>query len=690
MDCWRSQCNEIWNESYCLVTDATIRQTNTLDVAYSGGEASAIVKQTNTLDVAYSGGAASAVLKQTNTLDVAYSNNSAFLPDFLLKSLSVEVVRSKQSYIFKPSFSGSYTKELRTSWQIRTPDIKEAETNWYSARTSNTASWQHILPMTLRNQSSIPPVRTLTVPTIFYRIGPTNAPIPSFLSPPTASVGDIPHTYGDIYGRVWVIPSSLTFLNPSLGAQSPASLWSAFNVPNTITSIIVSGTPAIANDLSLPYNFDASGSKIVNAIISDDNFVNIETVLTFSFSLGGDKTLTVFSQLLLFDRKIPDVSVEEQYNWLTNIITSYNGTEQRLAIRGAPRRVINATFTLETEDQFRRFQELIYKGNNTSIGAPLWQYAGGLKNNVNIGQGLFQVNMDMTDVRDGDAFMVVDLDDDNNFEVFVVNSIAADEITSVATSTKSFKAFRALIVPLMPGKIQDSSSIRFDTTYAETSLTIEENTGREIFARPFATPNLVELYDGLKVLDRLPLNTANEFAVINNAELIDFDVGKSIKKVNWKHSKKSASRQYVINRMQQNNEFDYWREFLSGINGSQKSFLMPSFNPDLEVDPSSQFFNEITVKGLFFGQYLSTQDSHKRLLIHTNSGVYKRKVVSVATNTTNKTTKILIDATLPVSVNQIDYIEYLLKVRIQDDQVGFTHDINETILSLNVITTDQT
>lgn len=579
-------------------------------------------------------------------------------------------------------------KSVRSSWRVNGYTIVNLASQWRTANVPPIGFYDTILAVPYAAQP-IPVPLTSTKPSIIFA-DTSSVPLPSIIVPPSAPVAEIAGSYGDIYRRVWMIPTELNFVNPELGAQSPFLMWSAWNVKNTITSIAMSGTSAIALDVVIPYVFDASGSLVVNAIISDDSSPNISTFIVFSFNHGTSRTLHVSAQLLLFDRKIPDATVEESYNWLTNILTSYNGTEQRLSIRGAPRRIVTATFRLETDEQINRFHELVYRGNSAGIGVPMWQYASGLKNDVAIGQNTFNIDLSMTDVRVGDNVLIIDLQDETNLQVFTVASATSTTFTSLATSTKVFTAYKSVVVPLLSGKIQDSSSIRIDTVWGETSLTVEESSGHLITSRPDTPGTLVTMYDSLPVLDKQPLNTSNQMTTNSNSELIDYDVGKSLKKVNWKHPTLAINREFVVQRIQSLNEFDYWKEFAQAINGSQKPFLMRTFGNDLTIDPGSvSHLNNITVAGIFYGTTLFQRESHKRLVFHTDQGMFFRKVVNVVVDSITKTTTLTIDAPLPGTVTQNLYVEFLLKMRLSNDQIILTHDIDETILALSGTTVEQ-
>lgn len=651
----------------------------------------AVVKTTEYIDVAYSvTGGNDAVIKTSSWIDVAVINPG--IAPISLRSYSIEVVRSRAISSASPVPSGAYTIPRTFKWNVQGYYSATFKTQWHTAYTASKGYLDDfVIGARLGTTSAIVPLNPSTSKnSIIKSTSPADAPILSPPVPPNVNVGEIAHAYGDVYRRVWIIPTVLNFINPELGGKAPFLMWSAWNVKNTITSDVVTGTPAISLDLVPPYTFQVSGSKIINAIISNDAYPEIDTIVVFNFDHGSSRSIKVVAQLLLFDRKIPDSTVEEQYNWLTNILTSFNGTEQRISIRGAPRRVINATFRLENDDQITRFQELIYKGNNTSIGVPMWQYASGLRNNVNIGTNIFDVDLAMADVRPGDSFLIVDLGNDANFEVFTVSLVGLSSFTTLVTSGKNFKAGRAIIVPLMIGKIQDNSNIKIDTVWGETTLTVEDSNSHLLVTRPNTPGNLVTMFDGYPVLDRVPLSTANEMSTINNAELIDYDVGRTVKKINWSTPKLSISRQFVLQRLQTVNELDYWKEFMQAVNGSQRPFLMRTFGRDLEIDQtSSSLTNSIVILGKFYGDSLFQRESHKRLIFHTNQGIHYRKILSVSVDTVTKKTTLNLETPLPNLVSAITHIEFALKMRLTNDQISLTHDIDESILSLSGITTEQ-
>jgi hypothetical protein len=165
-----------------------------------------------------------------------------------------------------------------------------------------------------------------------------------------------------LYNRIIISPLRLDLGNVATDTTIDLSVFNAFFVAKTLTSITINTTDGITIDgPAVPRVFNRLSIQhwIVTVLAAGDPEINY--TLTFQF-LG----LPAIRVVITGRRAVSwtygptwSESVTETLSWLTDVMTSQTGAEQRRARRLSPRRTLEFTALLTTDER-RRFEQLVY------------------------------------------------------------------------------------------------------------------------------------------------------------------------------------------------------------------------------------------------------------------------------------------------------------------------------------------
>lgn len=177
--------------------------------------------------------------------------------------------------------------------------------------------------------------------------------------------------FEDFYNRVYFIPPSLDLGAVSTEVEAKLKMWNAHLQTRTLQTIDATGDDGLAITIT-PRPFDILPLSIID--------------YTITASLAGPPSINANYEFVFDNRSyfLPvigtrsklgpltptwDEGYEIQYEFKTEVFTSYNGTEQRRALRETPRKKISYTAHPHHE-QLRRWNDLMFSWQGNTINIP--------------------------------------------------------------------------------------------------------------------------------------------------------------------------------------------------------------------------------------------------------------------------------------------------------------------------------
>jgi hypothetical protein len=532
------------------------------------------------------------------------------------------------------------------------------------------------------------PLTRQALPTIESPLG---APITgAFFVSATASAtlgGDLPsHFFTDFYYRIWVVPLILEAQNPSYGVPIPFVIWNAYPTPATNTFTALSGSNIAGLDLTFDVGdtWRALEEKSVGVIVTPAAPLSIEALLNFEFTFGTG-LLDFRANISNFISEIPETPVVETWEWATDIMRGYNGLEQRVALRGVPRRSINAKWQIRSEDhRLDRFR-LLFRSLAGRLLVPYWQYATQLTAPTAIGDSELFFDPALTDTRETEFVLLVD---PSNYQA-TLGRVETLTGTGALLAQPAVGVLPAgmFLVPTSFCRVPDGSSLAMRSITGSYQLTALEMVSRTAFTRPGSTAS-IETFDGFDVLNVRPLAGGDvPESFDQEVEVFDNVTGVPTTDSAWPRPYITGRRRFNVERPA---DLDFWRDFLFRARGQQNPFLLSTFlkdlplvqNPDLDA-------STIIVSGTEYGGLYFVSDTYKRFRIELTSGaVIYRKAQSVVNDPLGQ----VVSFTEPfatIEETQIRKISFLLLVRLAEDRVTLTHQHTYSEIELSVRTIEE-
>jgi len=378
---------------------------------------------------------------------------------------------------------------------------------------------------------------------------------------------------------------------------------------------------------------------------------------------------------------VPNVDIDEIWEWKTDVIITHNGTEQRLSLRPRPYVTITAEFGPLTQAQRRTAFEVVQNAIKIPTNIALWQYSTPITQQTLIGNNRIYFNVEKVPVAVGGIVVVTNYRTGDVFSD-TVTTIHADGAT--LTNNVTIDVETTFLLSLGMSAIIDKSNFTINQITAEFDLAFKSFIDPAV-ERPGTAASL-STFDGLTLLERKFLNESEE-TLEYDAETIDFG---GVRQYESRHpyADYTGTRRFIFDRVLSNTDSDYWRKFLNTVKGAWKPFLLSTQMQDLTPfttftqNTSSITVNEVVLEGL--------DNAFSRIEIIYNDGTTSRHEFTSRTDNGNGSTTLSISPNLPndPKVGSIQRISYLLKCRM-GDTVRMSHGHLRSEISFEIRTTDQ-
>ncbi|MEF8736816.1 MAG: hypothetical protein V5B35_09550 [Candidatus Accumulibacter necessarius] len=179
----------------------------------------------------------------------------------------------------------------------------------------------------------------------------------------------------DWYHRIHVLPAAIDFGNIVSPVSHPIEVWNAFFSPVSLAAIEVAG----ADGLSLtgqpppPLVYGGLKSRVYTVAASTQGSPVLSARYVFRFSNGATSKLTVSGRRVVVFGFGPNWAggITERLAWLTDVLESYDGSEQRVRLRSIPRRSFEFQLDLAGHD-VRVLETLLHAWAARVFAVPVW------------------------------------------------------------------------------------------------------------------------------------------------------------------------------------------------------------------------------------------------------------------------------------------------------------------------------
>lgn len=490
----------------------------------------------------------------------------------------------------------------------------------------------------------------------------------------------------DFHFRFWVIPDELRLSNPTINTDIPFLIWNTLPTDQTLTALNVMDSSVLTFDLNVNDTLRDFQVATVNMQIGPGE-PNIDATAQFVFT-DGQFTLPIIATVSETFNLVPDVPVRETWEYLTDIITNFNGQEQRIALRRNPRRSMRFDVDILDLKERQEQYELLTKNFGLQAIIPAYHHATQITQSTQPGGTKYFFDPALTQMRVGESLVVL------NPETQVANIASVTQIDAdgaIVGSASGEEVTPAWYVyPAHAMVLRDGSGLNMQSVSGKMTIRAE-GFATPTVPRPGAVVTIQQL-DGINIMDRRPLSSADEKFSFR-LDKIDFDTGViDLERLGDQHPIVRGSRRWKVNRYDaKTRDEDFFREFIDQARGAHKAWLLPTWFSDLTyIEGAAELSGIIAVEELSYGDLYHKYGTWSRIMIEYDELEPTFHTVQSATvNVEGTKTNLSLDPVLandPLVAN-IKSISFLLKVR-GSDTVQRTHMALDTFYTWAIKTVD--
>jgi hypothetical protein len=509
-------------------------------------------------------------------------------------------------------------------------------------------------------------------------------------------LGGYPRNRGDVFSlddgegvgadwweRVHIFPKVLELGNVVSSLIFNIDLYSSFrrdNITlNDIDNQIVAQGVTVGGAPALPKQHQPQTSIPLTVSIAQVGPPNIDGDIVFDYDIRDIELAVTGTRVILFPYP-PQRNVQETLSWKTDVQKSADGTEMRPSLRRFPRQVVEYEIIPRRDRDMSSIRSLFMEWQPRVFGIPLWWWARPLT--VDASSGAFTVVVsDLTnmDLRVGGLCMVAKTDP-NDLNEIVANVLEIDHLgspTNTITFTtglgNDFEVLNgAFITPVIPCVVDQSVDLqRARDGFAEWKMrfTCTENDSDVATAdtSPFT------IYQSKVVMDMHNIMEGSYKQTIRHKNTrVDFGIGL-IQAFSTQLVGVSTHPLKVQHDTNQN-EWEF-RRLLYELRGQQKSFFLPTNQPDVELlSDAAAAATVINIKNIGFTDFIQNRAPIQDIQITLNDGtVNLHRITGSAIVSPGENLTISPGLAQDTDVADVKEICFVLQQRFATDDIKILH-----------------
>jgi len=472
------------------------------------------------------------------------------------------------------------------------------------------------------------------------------------------------------YNRILIDPSHLELGNLLSNQTRSITLWNGFLSEKKIESFqrTVDDGISISQPVRAPYRLRPLEQLNYVLNVSTDGPAIIDAALTWTVD-GQRYRATLSGRRVVVWPYGPNWSgdVTEDLAWLTDVLRSFNGAEQRRSLRTKARRTFSYPF-MTARIESARLENLLWGWQNRIYALPV--FTDKPKMLVDHPRGTTVLSVSTATYGFTNGGLAAAYADERSIEVVEIDTVSANTLLLTRPLERDWPR-GTIVMPMVLGHLPTSVPLARRTSQALTGVLTF--TCDPVTVDPFtpdAAPSV--LYDGLEVLLRQP----NWSGALSNDFQFQFDtIDQQTGAIVWDQTEEYPRIQraytWLLNGRTQILAF---REMLGRLRGRAKPLWVPTWHDDFVVQrPIGAADTGIAVLENEFRQMVGADPSRDRIMIRLRDGtIFYRKIVGLSSDGT--LALLTMDAALgrEVPLGDVKTIHLLMRSRLATDTVTLT------------------
>ena len=470
------------------------------------------------------------------------------------------------------------------------------------------------------------------------------------------------------YNRILIDPAELELGNLLSNQSRTIGVWNGFLSASELQAFQRANSDGITviEPVSTPYTMAALEQLNYVLNVTTDGPAVINATYTWTVD-AVDYSADVSGRRVVVWPYGPswDTPVTETLSWLTNVLRSYDGSEQRRGLRTKPRRAFSYGFKTVRQES-SRLENLLWGWQNRLYALPVWTDKTKLTSDHSAGGMTVAVSTDTYSFEVG-GLLTIYLND-RTMEIAEIDSVDADHVSLVRPLENSWPK-GTVVMPVVLGHLPTNVPLmRMSSQAVVGTLTF---TTDPVSTDPYLPTQVAPtIYDGLEVITRQPnwgSSLSNEFSYMfdqldQQTGAITWDTTEDFPRITRSYTWLLSSRAKIKD----------FRSMLGRRLGMRNAMYVPTWHDDFNV---ARELGSADV-GLYvldneFRLMVGDDPARNHLMIRLKNGqVFYRKIVGVSTDGTDSV--LTLDSSLGQYVAKDDFktVHLLMRSRLATDEVS--------------------
>ncbi len=485
--------------------------------------------------------------------------------------------------------------------------------------------------------------------------------------PQAYSAWRMPTFLDDYYNRIHIRPSNVNVGNLVSEQQFAIEVWNGFFNNRYLQNIQVQNGGGISLvGAAPPATWAALETKTYQLTATTDGPPDINAIFRFDWDgTADDANLTVLGSRIVALPYIFEAPAKEVLEWKTDVLTTNDGSEQRVRLRKKPRQSFNVTYPIPYREMARA-ENLVYGWLTRRWAVALWSEAQQVGTLL---AGTTVINIDTTasDYRDGALIMI--WESNRKSATADVGIVSAGTLTLNRPLAETFN--NPWIVPVRLGRIVGNVSRATSGYNGSLEMTYEFSDNIDL--DPPAAPTQFLGYD-VYFDEALKNGEALTDSLQARVDVVDYGTAAGASFYSpWTYTRIGRPYKFLLQGLQ-----DIWnfRKFLHRRAGRLRPFWVPTFENNMRVAQTGELTQSIEVYADDYREF-APERTHIGILL--DDGTWLLRTINAATASGADTAVIGLDAPININASRIRQISFLGLKRLDADRVELQWNSNRVL-----------
>ncbi|MCD6706850.1 MAG: hypothetical protein LT080_10425 [Thiobacillus sp.] len=471
--------------------------------------------------------------------------------------------------------------------------------------------------------------------------------------------------YDDFYNRIYVSPSSLWIGNLLTVQTRAVSIWNAWVTGQYLASIEETDTLGLTESgVVAPTTFAPLEEQAFYITADTQGPPIIDAAYIFHFPAESPQVSVVGRRVVVFVYP-PNWAqpVVEKLNWLTDVMLSHGGIEQRVGLRDAPRRSLAYEVATLTQHQSNLLETMMFGGQGRLWAVPVWTDMQHLTVAATAGSTAFACVTADFEFTDGGLALFWNAYD--QFEAVEI-ALVGDGVLLLTSELLATWPAGTRLYPVRLGQMPARQKFGRETGHhlaGTVEFAFDDNPA-------VAALDSGDVYDGYSVYaGRTNWADPTEVEFVRQLDTIDYETGQAwvddlsglatiLKSWHWLFKSRS--------------EIVAFRRWLAARAGRRVPFWSLSQGDDMEViAPIGDSHTVIHIRDIGYQRFLDGRTDRRHICIRAHSGAMFYKRIVSASALVEGEEELTIDSPLGVGLqpNEIRSVHFMQLTRLETDAI---------------------